>query len=320
MRVGLVTSSWPTAANPAGGIFVARLARAVSAHVELTVLAPGTQAVEPATASGLPVLWFRYAPRRWQRLAQGPGGIPAALRHTPWVWLLVPGFVVGLLLACLRLARGVDVLHANWAICGAAAALAGRLTGTPVVTTLRGTDVQGVERTGPSRWLIWACLSGSGRVACVGEALRARVGAAFPRYADRLSTITNGVDVPPAEAVPPGPAGTLRLIAVGNLTPGKAVGTVLDALARPDAADMRLTVVGEGPERQALEQQARRLGLESRVRFAGAVPPDAVTGHLAAADVFVLASHSEGRPNAVIEAMAAGLPIVATRIPGVTEL
>jgi glycosyltransferase involved in cell wall biosynthesis len=107
---------------------------------------------------------------------------------------------------------------------------------------------------------------------------------------------------------------------VGCLAPRKDQGVLLEALALLAAggARVRAALVGDGPDRAALEAQARRLGLESRVRFLGERADIELL--LPAMDVFVLSSREEGIPNALLEAMAAGLPAVATAVVGTPEV
>ncbi len=108
------------------------------------------------------------------------------------------------------------------------------------------------------------------------------------------------------------------LLSVGRLTVQKDQATLLDALARLKDRPWRLTLVGDGPLRGDLEERAARLGLASRVSFAGFVDP---LPHLAAANLFVLPSRWEGLPAVALEALAAGLPVVATDCaPGLSEL
>ena len=108
------------------------------------------------------------------------------------------------------------------------------------------------------------------------------------------------------------------LLNVGRLAPQKGQEILLDALARLKDRPWRLTLVGDGPLRADLERQAGRLGLASRVTFAGFVDP---LPHFAAADLFVLSSRWEGLPAVALEALAAGLPVVATDCaPGLTEM
>lgn len=101
-----------------------------------------------------------------------------------------------------------------------------------------------------------------------------------------------------------------HFLAIGRLVPQKNFAVLLDAFARMAGPADRLTVLGEGAERPALEAKAARLGIADRVVLPGHVEP--LDGWLAEADAFVLSSDYEGVPAVVIEALAAGIPIVAT--------
>jgi colanic acid/amylovoran biosynthesis glycosyltransferase len=113
-----------------------------------------------------------------------------------------------------------------------------------------------------------------------------------------------------------------RLVFVGRLAHVKGLDVLLPALVELRAAlgDVRLTVVGDGPERGRLTAVAALLGLADVVELVGAQAPDAVRDVLAEADVFVLPSFAEGVPVVLMEAMAAGIPVVTTQIAGVPEL
>ncbi len=118
-------------------------------------------------------------------------------------------------------------------------------------------------------------------------------------------------------------ADDVRLIlAVGRLSHEKAHHDLLEAFARlrTDSArpDLKLVIVGDGPERTRLEKQAASLDIASDVKFMG--QQSDVHAYYAIADVLVLPSHSEGSPNVLLEAMAARVPIVATSVGGVPEL
>ncbi len=111
------------------------------------------------------------------------------------------------------------------------------------------------------------------------------------------------------------------VLSVGRFVPIKNMALLVDALARMRQADpaVHLLLVGEGPEQRALEQQAVRLGVADAVTFAGYVPQDLMAPYYRAADVFALASEFDNSPNVVLEAMACGLPVVATDVGGVAE-
>jgi glycosyltransferase involved in cell wall biosynthesis len=136
---------------------------------------------------------------------------------------------------------------------------------------------------------------------------------------DRVTVIRNGID---RSIFFPGsgrrdPGGAARIGTVGRLIPEKGLDVLLAAMPRILASQpVVLTVVGDGSERPVLERQARGLP----VVFAGhlGTPPD-VASFLRSIDVFVMPSRWEGLPNALLEAMACGIPVVATDVPGMAE-
>jgi glycosyltransferase involved in cell wall biosynthesis len=108
------------------------------------------------------------------------------------------------------------------------------------------------------------------------------------------------------------------LVAAGRLTPQKALGDALAALARARAVE--LIVAGEGPERDALERRARELGVADRVRFLGGRSRDDVLGLFRGADAAILTSAWENLPHSILEALAVGTPVIATAVGGVPEV
>ena len=328
-RVVLVTTSFPLQTDSSSGVFVARLAEHLAAGADIQVITPA--ATRPAESDGARpyrLSTVYYAPRRWRRLAHRPGGIPVALARRDPVLLLLPALVVALVARCVAVARKSDLLHANWAFSGVVAGLAGRLTGRPVITTLRGDDIARVARSRLDRVLLRLCLRWSFRLVTVSPELERRVRSLYPREASRVTFIPNGVEerfyrLGERSGTESRTAASRerRLIAVGSLIERKGLDTIVRALALlPPDPPTSLILLGDGPERQSLAALARSLGVADRVELPGAVPASEVDTFLSRADVFVLASRSEGRPNALLEAMAAGLPVVASDIDGVRGL
>ena len=136
----------------------------------------------------------------------------------------------------------------------------------------------------------------------------------FPAFLqDRIHVIPNPVVQPGTEAPAPEPGP--RVLAVGRLSPYKGFDLLLEAFARVRSRHpaWRLDILGEGPERAALEAKAAHLGLASQVRLLGNRPD--VTAQLRAAEFFVLSSRAEGFPNVLCEAMATGTPVVSFDCP-----
>jgi glycosyltransferase involved in cell wall biosynthesis len=125
------------------------------------------------------------------------------------------------------------------------------------------------------------------------------------------SPVANGVEPTSLGDPPP-------LVFAGRLTTAKDLDTALGALARVDGAS--LVVVGDGPERARLEQLRDQLGLGERVRFVGSASRDGVFGYLRGAEAMVLSSAWENFPHGVVESLALGTPVIATRVGGVPEI
>jgi GalNAc-alpha-(1->4)-GalNAc-alpha-(1->3)-diNAcBac-PP-undecaprenol alpha-1,4-N-acetyl-D-galactosaminyltransferase len=142
----------------------------------------------------------------------------------------------------------------------------------------------------------------------------------FPARVRRKGVvIPNPVPAAPAVELPPRDNRAKRIVAMGRLFPVKGFDLLLEAFARIalKEPDWALDIWGEGPERSALEAQARRLGLDGRVRFPGLTerPLEILRG----ADLFVLSSRAEGFPNVLVEAMACGLPVISADFGGAAK-
>lgn len=134
--------------------------------------------------------------------------------------------------------------------------------------------------------------------------------------ASRIDVLVN--PAPPPTDVRPASLGSGTFVYVGRLTRQKALPDLVDALRLVGGAS--LEIVGDGPERAALEAKVASSGLNGRVRFVGAQPRTEVLSRLAGARAAVLASSWENLPHAAVEALAVGTPVVATAVGGVPEV
>ena len=269
--------------------------------VEVACFRAEGQFTRQVSALGWPVHDLGIGPRIY-----GPSGARGWLRLVQRVRALKPHVIHGYLL-------GPNLF----------AALVGRVCGVPVVVVAK----RNVDAFETPRQVAMQRLAH--RLATHVVAVSRRVGessVALGVPAGRVTVIPNGVDV--ARFGRPGAAaaelelqpGVPVVGSVGCLAPRKDYGTLLEALAllRERGLEPQLVLVGDGIERARLEEQARTLGIAGRVRFLGERPD--VERLLPLMDVFVLSSREEGIPNALLEAMAAGRPAVATAVGGTPEV
>ena len=324
MRLLALTTSYPLHPGSSAGVFVQSLYRCLSVECAIDVVCPADSKPVQATfvdggATGIRIHAVRYAPKAWRRLAQESGGVVAGLRRAPWYVLLLPGLLLGLFWRCLRHAGEVDLIHANWSICGAMAGIVGRLRRKPVVTTLRGSDVARATRSWLDRMILGLAVRNSRIVICVSEAMAARLRAQFPHRTVDIHACLNGADdafFQIDRAVFEG--ADLRVLAVGNLIRLKGFDVLIEAVARArHRGQIHACIVGGGPEREPLLALAASRGVSSCFTFVGTVPATDMPQRISEADVFVLSSRSEGRPNVVVEALAGGLPVISTDLEGV---
>ncbi|MDO8962891.1 MAG: glycosyltransferase [Coriobacteriia bacterium] len=322
LSILVATTSYPLRDGDFSGHFVHSLASAVVARGHrVTVVAPHAPGVaEAEELDGVTVRRFRYAPEPIELVAYGDG-IATNLRRDARAWLALPLFSRALARAVAREAAGADVIHAQWA--PTAAISARSLRAAPSVVTLHGSDVSLARGGGVWRALLDRGLAAADRVVTV-----ARDQADFLRasgaYTGVVSTIPSGVPRGLLERprLEPAAGAPFTFLYAGRLIAGKGVHELLEAFVRVARAhdDVRLVLVGTGPEEGALRERAVAGGVADRIDFRGAQDHASTLDAIAAADCFVLASHAEGSPLSVTEALALGTPVVGTRVGGVPDL
>jgi glycosyltransferase involved in cell wall biosynthesis len=261
----------------------------------------------------------RYATTLVRALRLSAGGARASL------WQLFY-FAEAILLwdECRR--RGIDHIHAHFANVASAVSMLAASFGARDGMTWSFTMHGPTEFDDVTRYAIPAKIRSAAFVACISDYCRSQLMKLVERrYWDRLVLVRCGLDfdrVVAAGRAEDDADGPLRVLSVGRLVPDKGQLLLLEAVAelKRRGVAVTLTLVGDGPDRAALGDAVRRLGIEDSVVLAGAVDQERLPDLYRAADVFCLPSFAEGLPVVLMEAMAFGLPVVATRIAGVAEL
>jgi teichuronic acid biosynthesis glycosyltransferase TuaC len=193
----------------------------------------------------------------------------------------------------------------------------------PLVVTARGSDINSYSQIEGIRSKIQQVLKNVDAIVGVSNDLVEKM-IALGAPEKRCHLITNGVDLerfrPRSNSEPKKVAP--KLLAVGNLVPEKGVQLLLNAVFAllKEHPEIKLDIVGTGPEHKALSDTCISLGIEGHVHFFGQIPHDKIHALFQNAGVFCITSLREGNPNVVMEALATGVPVAATPVGGVPEL
>lgn len=245
-----------------------------------------------------------------------------ALSHRPpgvrGLSLSLAHFAEAILLAHELKRRGIDHLHNHFANSAATVGyLATRLLGISWSFTMHGIS----ETDYPAGFLLGRKVRAADFVACVSYFGRAQaMRLVEPSHWEKLKVIRCGLFL---DALPsPAARGTMRIVCVGRLSPEKGQAGLLEAFRSvvTDYPNAELVLVGDGPDAAMLQNIAEGLDLSNRVRFAGRLSEEDTLNEIARSDVLVLPSFMEGLPIVLIEAMALGTTVIASRVAGIPEL
>ncbi len=317
-----LAKQFPNSAEPIRGLFVLRQVLATSSAVEWSVIAPvpgaprGLEGVlkrprvdHVETVEGNPVVHPEYSvlPKRVRFEAAGPSMARAS------------AYALG-----KAVEAGAEFVHAHALFpSGAAAAQLAGQANLPLVVSVHGSDLYTMLDRPAWRRAVENVVAAASAVICVGTKLatdvREQLGA--PESKVRIIPDTYDEDVFRLFERPARSGRPLRIVSVGRLEPYKGPDVLLEAFARlADRDSLELVVVGGGSEEPRLKQLAESLGISARVRFAGPLPPGRIAEEFQAADLYVQPSRREGFGVALVEAMATGLPAVATRSGGPEDI
>ena len=322
------TTLYPNSIQPNHGVFVETRLRQLLAtgYVASRVVAPVPWFPFSSPAAGS---YARYAkvPREERRA-------DIRIAHPRYVVLpkigmsLTPHSLYRAALPALRrlqAERDFDLIDAHYFYPdGVAAVRLGQALNKPVVITARGSDVNLIPNFTRQRRMILNAAEKAAGVIAVSQALKEAM-VALGMAPEKIAVLRNGVDTGLFRQLDAGKwrsvargANTI-VLSVGNLLYSKGHDLVIRAL-KDLPGDTHLLIAGEGPERRAFEELTGTLGLKDRVHFLGSVRHAEMPALYSAADVLVLATEREGWPNVLLEAMACGTPVVASKVGGIPEI
>jgi phosphatidyl-myo-inositol dimannoside synthase len=336
MRITVLASSYPRFPGDGTAPFVQSLAEhLVEQGHDIEVIAPHDVAVRGALDSRVPVHRFRYAPvDRWHILGHARS-LAGDTRLKPGTLLLLPFFLLAQFRSALRVARKqqAQIIHAHWVLPnGLVGAWVARTLGIPLAISLHGSDIF-VARGTPAFGHVasWVFRQAAVVTAC-SEDLR--------QGALELGALPQKVHLVPWGADPErfSPAvqpldrscfglnqTTVLLVGLGRIVAKKGFDILVRTLPTLLESDPRVHVLigGDGDQREVLAKLAATLGVQDHVHLPGRISWDDVPAFLAMGNVFVLpsvrdaAGNVDGLPTVLLEALALGKPVVATRIGGV---
>ncbi len=319
MNVLFLTHSFPRSEGDAAGSFLLRLAIALRAEdVNVHVVAPAAAGLPAAEEiSGVRVERFRYAPRRYEKLAY-TGNMARDVASSWSARLALVGFLGSDFVHAVRARRSFEpeVVHAHWWFPnGVVGTWVGGLARIPLVTTLHGTDVRLARTVGVAKPMFSHVLRHSAAVTTVSSWLKEETEALVPGINPTVAPMPVATDL----FAPGSSRDGQRLLFVGRLMPQKGVEHLIHALSLMKSKSS-LDIVGDGPSRDALEQLAKQLEVAPRIRWHGQVSQSELPPLYQRAAAVVVPSIDEGLGLVAVEALLCETPVVAVDSGGLRDV
>jgi glycosyltransferase involved in cell wall biosynthesis len=336
MRIAVITSSYPRFEGDGAAPFIKSICeQLVEAGHAVEVAAPFDELCGPMETHGVALRRFRYSPLKSWHIMGHARSLDGDIRLRPLAILLLPFFLVAAFVQLWKITgrQKSEVVYAHWVIPnGLPAAAVARLRHVPLMISLHGSDIFVASSNfiyrAAARWIFKRC---------------AAVTACSPELRDKAMALGAPPDT---HLVPYGadpqlftPAnrstekrhrqgisdGAVVVSSLGRLVYKKGLDVLIEAMPAvlAQCPQVYCLLGGDGPLRAELERQAGLCGVREKIIFAGRVPWNEAPDFLACVDIFVLpsvrdkAGNMDGLPNVMLEAMACGVPVIASNLGGV---
>ena len=321
MKVCIVTTAFPRWLDDNHGPFVHGAALALMQKgldvLVITMHSPGVKTRE--TWNGIEIIRPKYLPTRMEVLRQVTAGIPHIWENRPFARLAILPFMAVHTFATARYAKNYDIVHANWTLSGTSALISQFWHRSPYIVTVQGSDIFRTTHLPFVRQITKLVLNRAACVIAISQALSEAL-IDLGITANKIEIIPNGVDTNFVR--PPASEREHLLLFVGSLIKRKGVRYLIQAMPQvlQKIPDIRLAIIGEGPQQEELVRLSSELEISDKVQFIGSQNQTQVREWMQRAKLLILPSIEEGLGVVLLEALACGTPCVASNVGGISDV
>ena len=336
-KIMVITSAFPRYQGDLAGNFVYELANKVrECGVDVYVLAPHDLNLKlEENMSGLKVYRFPYFyPHRFQKLAYG-NGIPYNLKNSHLAKIQVPLFFLSELFYATKLVKKekIDIIHSHWLVPqGLVGAICRKIFGIPHITTVHGSDINTINKSKILSLICSFIICNSDKITTNSSYTKSAICSIDSRAKNTVEVVPMGVDINYSKSedntnLKDVFEAEYLILSVGRLIDWKGTKYLIIAMKEVIKIfpNVKLVLVGVGPEKENLEKLTEELNLKRNIIFTGYIEDVDLPKYYASSDIFVLPSidingYTEGLGVVLLEAMACGTPVIGSNVGGISDI